>query len=85
MTFIIDNSLTFPFSLSHFLQVVISVLLDLLEVIWQGKGKRRRKTGASLVVQWLRIRLPMQGTQVQALAREDPTYHGATNPLSHNY
>ena len=28
--------------------------------------------GASLVVQWLRIHLPMQGTQVRALAREDP-------------
>ena len=27
---------------------------------------------ASLVVQWLRIRLPMQETRVQALAREDP-------------
>ena len=25
----------------------------------------------SLVVQWLRIRLPIQGTQVQALVRED--------------
>ena len=40
---------------------------------------------ASLVVQWLRIRLPMQGTQVQALAREDPSCHGATKPVSHNY
>ena len=28
---------------------------------------------ASLVVQWLRIRLPMQGTWVQALVQEDPT------------
>ena len=27
---------------------------------------------ASLVVQWLRIHLPMQGTQVQSLVREDP-------------
>ena len=29
--------------------------------------------GASLVAQWLRIRLPMQGTRVRALFREDPT------------
>ena len=29
--------------------------------------------GTSLVEQWLRIRLPMQGTWVQSLAREDPT------------
>ena len=38
----------------------------------------------SLVVQWLRICLPMQGTWVQSLVREDPTCHGATNPVRHN-
>ncbi|KAJ8791168.1 hypothetical protein J1605_020731 [Eschrichtius robustus] len=41
--------------------------------------------GASQVVQWLRIHLPMQGTRVQALVREDPTCHRATNPVRHNY
>ncbi|KAJ8783600.1 hypothetical protein J1605_008643 [Eschrichtius robustus] len=41
--------------------------------------------GASLVVQWLRIRLPMQGTQVRSLVREDPTYRRATKPVRHNY
>ena len=41
--------------------------------------------GASLVAQWLRIRLPMQGTQVRALVRKDPTCRGATNPVCHNY
>ena len=41
--------------------------------------------GTSLVAQWLRIRLPMQGTWVRALVREDPTCHGATKPVSHNY
>ena len=39
----------------------------------------------SLVAQWLRICLPMQGTQVQALAREDPTCRGAMKPVRHNY
>ena len=39
----------------------------------------------SLVVQWLRIRLPMQGTRVQALVREDPTCWGATKPMHYNY
>ena len=29
--------------------------------------------GTSLVVQWLRIHLPMQGTWVQSLVWEDPT------------
>ena len=40
---------------------------------------------ASLVVQWLRICLPTQGTRVRALVREDPTCHGATKPVHHNY
>ena len=38
----------------------------------------------SLVVQWLRIRLPMQGTWVQSLGQEDPTCRRATKPTSHN-
>ena len=40
---------------------------------------------ASLVAQWLGICLPMQGTRVQALVWEDPTCHGATGPVGHNY
>ena len=43
------------------------------------------KLGASLVAQWLRIRLPMQGTQAGALVQEDPTCRGATKPVHHNY
>ena len=41
--------------------------------------------GTSLVAQWLRICLPMQGTWVQALVWEDPTCRGATKPVRHNY
>ena len=37
------------------------------------------------MAQWLRTCLPMQGTWVQALVREDPTCHGATKPVRHNY
>ena len=40
--------------------------------------------GTSLVAQWLRIHLPMQGTQVWALVQEDPTCRGATKPVHHN-
>ena len=45
------------------------------------------KTGhrASLVAQWLRIRLPTQGTQIRSLVWEDPTCRGATKPVCHNY
>ena len=42
-------------------------------------------TRASLVAQWLRICLPMQGTRVRTLVREDPTCRGAAGPVSHNY
>ena len=40
--------------------------------------------GASLVAQWLRICLLMQGTRVRALVWEDPTCRRATRPVSHN-
>ena len=49
------------------------------------KTVTRDKEGASLVAQWLRICLPMQGTRVRALVWEDPTCRGATRPVSHHY
>ena len=44
-----------------------------------------KSLGTALVAQWLRIHLPMQGTRVRALVREDPTFCGATKPVHHNY
>ena len=41
--------------------------------------------GASLVVHWLGVCLPMRGTRVRALVWEDPICRGATGPVSHNY
>ena len=41
--------------------------------------------GASLVAQWLRICLPIQGRWARALVWEDPTWHGATKLVRHNY
>ena len=52
-----------------------------------GKDKSKA-SGTSLVAQWLRIRLSVQGTQVQALVREGPACCGATKPtkpVRHNY
>ena len=40
---------------------------------------------ASLVVQWLRVRLSVQGTWVQSLVWEDPTRCQETRPVYHNY
>ena len=34
-----------------------------------------------MVVQWLRICLPMPGTQVQSLVREDPTCRRVSKPV----
>ena len=50
-----------------------------------GLPETRRGKGASLVAQWLRVCLPMQGTRVRALVWEDPTCRGATGSVSHNY
>ena len=51
----------------------------------QKAEESERRLRASLVAQWLRVHLPMQGTRVQALVREDPTCRGATKPTRHNY
>ena len=44
---------------------------------------KKVETGTSLVVQWLRICLLMQRTQVQTLVRDDSTCHGAAKPVCH--
>ena len=56
----------------------------LWKIVWRFL-KKLKTLGASLVAQWLRIRLPMQGSWVRALVREDPTCRGATKPMCHNY
>ena len=70
-------------------------------VIWGGAGSVTQQTvhmwltsitdtqdpqkRTSLVAQGLRIHLPVQGTWVWTLVQEDPTCHGATKPVRHNY
>ena len=39
----------------------------------------------SLLVQWLRICLPMQGIRVQFLVQDDSTCLGEAKPMYHNY
>ena len=51
----------------------------------KAKYKLKSNIGTSLVEEWLRIHLPMQGTRVRALVREDPTCYKATKPVCHNY
>ena len=47
----------------------------------QHKNPHHKNFGTSLV-QWLRIHLPVQGTQVQSLVQEDSTCHRATKLVS---
>ena len=49
-----------------------------------GQQGQDRKLGASLVVQWLGIGLVIQGTPVQSLVLEDPTYCMETKAVLHN-
>ena len=47
--------------------------------------KQKYYSRASLVVQCLRVCLPMQGTQVQSLVLEDSTCLRIIKPMHHNY
>ena len=44
---------------------------------------KRSSLGTSLVMQWLRICLPIKGTRVRALVWEDTACPRATKPVSH--
>ena len=68
-----------------FLSTGVRWLYDVFQRLLQHRWQIKRINGTSLVAQRLRIRLPMQGTRVLALVREDPTCHGATKPTCHNH
>ena len=57
--------------------------LDSVRKRWCVAITQEDKT--SLVAQWSRIPLPMQGTQVQSLLQEDTSCQGAAKPVYHNY
>ena len=59
-----------------------SVCIKMFSVEKLDKKKWRR---TSLVVQWWRIYLPMQGIWVKSLFRDDSMGWGATKPVHHNY
>ena len=56
-----------------------------LGLLHRKSSRQKPQIKTSVVAQWLRIRLPMQGTRVRALVREDPTCRGETKPVRHNY
>ena len=57
----------------------------LIRYFWVNKANYKTAWGTSLVAQWLRIHLPMQGTRVRSLVLEDPTCGRATKPMHRNY
>ena len=66
---------------------LISKIYKQLIQLSKKKKKKKSKYGqrTSLVVQWVLIRLPIQGTQVPSVVQEDSTCHGANRPMLHNY
>ena len=44
---------------------------QLCNILLTNLKSRKNQLGTSLVAQWLRIRLPVQGTRVRPLVRED--------------
>ena len=71
--------------LTKFLNKTSNALLKHCCKLIHAHAFLKRKYWASLVAQWLRICLPMQGTWVRALVREDPMCCGATKPVCLNY
>ena len=65
--------------------VMLQHIIGYLAFVMKTNLFKKFNKGTSMVAQWLRTRLPMQGTRVQALVREDPTCRGATKPVRHNY
>ena len=73
------------FSLNVYWEKYIISNMRFMDMIAYNTAKSLKKGETSLVAQWLRIRLPMQGTRVWALVWEDPTCRKATKPLRHDY
>ena len=60
--------------------------LYMIHSIWTSIHRvKSHKFWPSQVVQWVRIHLPMQGTRVCSLVKEDSTCLGATKSVCHNY
>ena len=50
-----------------------------------GRSIPKASLGTSSGEQWMRVRLPVQGTRVWPLVQESPTRGGATKPAGHNF
>ena len=64
-------------------QAILRIAATVLQNSWSTSLFKTLLT--SLVTQWLRICLAMQGTRVQFWVWEDPICQGATKSIYHNY
>ena len=71
-------------SLVVFLLCLVVLIYD-CKIIQYCYIIRNWRLQTSLEVQWFRIHLPMQGTQVQSLVWDDSTWHKAIKPMHHCY
>ena len=65
------------------LNCILGEMVKMINIMYRLLQQNIYKT--FLVVQWIRIHLPMQGTQVQSLVWEDPTNLRATKPMHPNF
>ena len=77
------NSKTLAFSVPAELEETLGKHIGVDEKLISSQSKKEMR--ASLVVQWKRILLPVQGTRVQSLLQEDPICGRATNSVHFNY
>ena len=72
-----------PFGFFPFFKIITKAVMNiLLQVhVWEPLHLKRISR-TYLVVQWLRILLPVQGTQVQSLFGEDPSCLRRTKPVT---
>ena len=79
----------FPLASSFFKSISLDYKSNVHTPCWKTlkiTGKRNlNHFSASLVAQWLRIRLPVQGTWVRSLVQENHTHCRAPKPMCHNY
>ena len=73
-----ENSMEVPKKIK--IELPYDPAIPLLGIYPEKTIIQKGSCGTSLVVQWLRIRLPVQETWLWALVREDPTCCGAPEP-----
>ena len=78
-----ENSMEVPKKIK--IELPYDPAIPLLGIYPEKTIIQKGSCGTSLVVQWLRIRLPVQETWLWALVREDPTCCGAPEPVCPSY